>query len=575
MLRHAYFAALVACFWTVGSQAQQNEKNFDLGSIHGNIQLDGQYYQTDSLINAFPPDEQLGLMGFANLIYNRGNFSAGIRFETYTPALLGYPASPDLPWTGTGIGYRFARYRHKMFDITVGNIYEQFGTGMVLRFFEERGLGVDNALDGFRLKITPHRSVEITGLYGRQRQHFDNGFTKGDGIVRGLNVDLDVMALWDSAGTAKTRLFVGGSLVSKYQEDKNPLYNLPENVAAFAGRIKLSRGGFNIGGEYVYKYNDPSRQNSLIVPDSDVAPGLGLYKPGQGLIINADYSTRGLGIAVTAKSLDNMAFQSDRNAGPFDLNINFNPATTVQHTYNLPATLYPYATQPNGEVAFMGEIFYTIPRGSLVGGKYGTKIEANYSVAYSPDTTRLNDMAGERYGYSTELFAIGDDQYFQDFNISISRKISKKVKIKYMYLNLVYDNDIIQGAFGYSGEKAKGTIYSDIHLIDMNIRMRKNNLRVEFQHLSTKQHLQNWMTGLIEYTMSPHWFFTVMNQWNYGNDNSDQRFQFPFAAVGYIQGGSRITVSYGRQRAGVFCVGGICRTVPASNGLAVQFTSTF
>ncbi len=553
----------------------QQDTPVDLGSIHGNIQLDGQYYQADSLINAIPPPEQMGLMGFANLIYNRGNFSAGVRFETYTPALLGYPASPDLPWTGTGIGYRYARYQHDIFDVTIGNIYEQFGTGMILRFFEERGLGIDNSLDGFRLKVHPHRSLEITGLYGRQRRHFDNGFTKGDGIVRGINADLDLVALWDSAGTSRTRIYLGGSFVSKYQEDRNPLYNLPENVSAWASRLKLTNGGFIISGEYVYKYNDPSRQNALIVPDSEIAPGLGLYKPGQGLIINTSYSTRGLGISLTAKSLDNMSFQSDRNAGPFDLNINYNPATTVQHTYNLPATLYPYATQPNGEVAFMGEIFYTIKRGSALGGKYGTKIEANYSIAYSPDTTRLNDMDSQRHGYTTNFFSIGEDQYFQDFNISVSRKLNRNIKIKYMYLNLVYDNDIIQGAFFYDGEKSKGTVYSDIHLVDMDLRIGANNLRVEVQHLNTDQHLQNWVTGLIEYTVSPHWFFTVMNQWNYGNANPNQRFHFPFGAIGYIHGGSRLTVSYGRQRAGVFCVGGICRTVPASNGLSVQFTSTF
>ncbi|TVR40416.1 MAG: hypothetical protein EA392_03990 [Cryomorphaceae bacterium] len=562
-------------FFILPELQAQDSKKPDLGSIHGNIQLDGQYYREDSLINAIPPPEQVGLMGFANLIYTRGNLTAGVRFETYTPALLGYPASPDLPWTGSGIGYRFAQYSTDMFDVTIGNFYEQFGTGMILRAFEERGLGVDNAIDGFRLKVTPHRAVTITGLYGKQRRHFDNGFTKGAGIVRGINTDVNLTSLFDSAGVAKTRIFVGGSFVSKYQEDRNPLFNYPENVGAWAARASILRGGFALRAEYVYKDNDPSRQNSLIVPDSEIAPGLGLYKPGQGIDINMSYSTRGFGASLTAKSLDNMSFQSDRNAGPFDLNINYIPATTVQHTYNLPATLYPYATQPNGEVAFMGEIFYTMKRGSKLGGKYGTKIEVNYAVAMSPDTTLLNDMDGRRFGYETRLFAIGDNMYFQDFNISVSRKLSRKVKAKYMYINLVYNNDIIQGAFDYRGEKVSGTVYSDIHLVDMDFRIKSNNLRVELQHLRTNQHLGSWATVLAEYTISPSWFFTVMNQWNYGNKNSDERFHFPFVAAGYITGGSRIMVSYGRQRAGVFCVGGICRTVPASNGLTVQFTSTF
>jgi hypothetical protein len=45
--------------------------------------------------------------------------------------------------------------------------------------------------------------------------------------------------------------------------------------------------------------------------------------------------------------------------------------------------------------------------------------------------------------------------------------------------------------------------------------------------------------------------------------------------VGYIRGGNRFTVNYGRQRAGIFCVGGVCRQVPASNGLSISVTSTF
>jgi len=34
-------------------------------------------------------------------------------------------------------------------------------------------------------------------------------------------------------------------------------------------------------------------------------------------------------------------------------------------------------------------------------------------------------------------------------------------------------------------------------------------------------------------------------------------------------------VNYGRQRAGIFCVGGVCRQVPAANGLTLSVTSTF
>ena len=43
-----------------------------------------------------------------------------------------------------------------------------------------------------------------------------------------------------------------------------------------------------------------------------------------------------------------MQFRSDRNLQLFDVPVNYIPAITKQHTYNLAATLYPYATVVQG-----------------------------------------------------------------------------------------------------------------------------------------------------------------------------------------------------------------------------------
>jgi hypothetical protein len=92
--------------------------------------------------------------------------------------------------------------------------------------------------------------------------------------------------------------------------------------------------------------------------------------------------------------------------------------------------------------------------------------------------------------------------------------------------------------------------------------------------MTTDQHLQDWVAVVLELTHSPHWFFSVVNQYNYGNADGET-LNFPVVSSGYIHGNSRISVSYGRQRAGVFCVGGVCRVVPASNGLTISLTSSF
>jgi len=536
----------------------------DGGQIHGNFSTDAQYYNVDSAIGAVVPEQRLAANAWANLIYTNGPFEAGGRFESYTPALAGYPAG--VPYSGSGIGYRYARYKQSDLEVTVGNFFEQFGQGMIFRSYEERYLGVDNAMDGIRLKYQPIRGLYLKGFIGQQRLSFVNEAVKGPGIVRGFDAEVSLSELLDSNWTSANNLILGGGFVSKYQEDRDPLLELPENVGAYAVRANFTTPKWNIYTEYAYKINDPNNKNGFI------------YKDGQALLLNATYSVKGFGISAGAHSFDNMFFQSDRSAAtPFDLNINFLPPLAKQHTYNLPATLYPYATQPNGEVAAQGELFYKWRKGTKLGGKYGTKIALNYSVAYALDTARLGtvDDTTARIGYRTAFFSPGDRRYFQDMNVELRKKISDSWELALTYLNVWYDIDIIQGKPGQPAVHADMVILEGLHNFN-----DKNSLRFELQHLSTKQDQGNWATALAELTFSPHWFVAAMDQYNYIGDakleaKGQKQLHYPIGSVGYIRGGNRFQVNYGRQRAGIFCVGGVCRQVPAANGLTLSVTSTF
>jgi hypothetical protein len=66
-----------------------------------------------------------------------------------------------------------------------------------------------------------------------------------------------------------------------------------------------------------------------------------------------------------------------------------------------------------------------------------------------------------------------------------------------------------------------------------------------------------------------------MDQYNYGNKNAGDRAHYVNFNVGYIQDATRITLGFGRQRAGIFCVGGICRVVPASSGISLTLSTSF
>tara|TARA_B100000508_G_scaffold140976_1_gene144749 strand:+ start:39055 stop:40743 length:1689 start_codon:yes stop_codon:yes gene_type:complete len=522
--------------------------------IHGNFSARGQYYQEDSAIGAPDVPEQFLMNGFANVIVTKGAFSAGVRYESYRNPILGF----DQRYKGSGFPYRYVQFSQHGLDVTAGNFYEQFGTGLLLRSYEERDLGVDNAFDGIRVKYSTKFGVYLKGLIGKQRYFFD----LGPGIVRGVDGLVNLNEAFGALKSSKFKVKIGGSFVSKYQEDNNPNYKLPENVASYSGRLNLSYKGFGFLGEYAYKMNDPSADNEYI------------YKDGAAMYLSGTYSRKGLGIVLSAKSIDNMSYRSDREEGLNNLLINFNPALTKQHTYNLAATLYPYASQLTGEVAYQGDIVYKIKRKTPLGGKYGTTIFINVSKAFGLDSTHLNDENAARQGYEANFFKPGQQEYYQDINISLERKIVKWLKLKAMYMNLMANNDILR--YGGINGSWSGKIYADIAVLDMTFKLKpKHSIRAEIQGLWSQQDMGDWATFIVEYTFSPNWFVAVMDQFNYGNPVHVNRIHYPYATFGYTHKANRISIGYGRQKAGLFCVGGVCRVVPASNGLTISVTSSF
>jgi hypothetical protein len=66
-----------------------------------------------------------------------------------------------------------------------------------------------------------------------------------------------------------------------------------------------------------------------------------------------------------------------------------------------------------------------------------------------------------------------------------------------------------------------------------------------------------------------------MDQYNYGNPDEDLQLHYYTAAIAFVEGAHRFSLAYGRQREGLLCVGGVCRQVPASNGLTLNVSTSF
>ena len=573
MKRFLLSAALFLCSTGLFAQSINDSQ------VNGSFQIDGQYYKVDEAIGITEESikngvGQFGLNGFGKINYSLGNFTAGIRYEAYLPPLSGFKTELQ----GCGIANYYASYDNGTIAVTLGDIYDQFGNGFIFRTYEEWSLGFDNSLRGMRVIYRPAAGVTLKGVYGKQR-FFWNSYSENRGIVRGIDGEWDLNQSFSALNNSKFRASLGGSFVSKYQKNTNTTYNIPENVGAFDGRINLGYGRFAFTTEYAYKINDPSAFNNYI------------FKEGQAILSSLSYSQKGFGVILQVKRVDNMSYKSDYQQGENNLDINFIPPINYTHTHSLPA-IYSYATQPLGEMAMQLQVNYTIPKNTIIGGKYGTKLTLDFSQVN--DIKReyfVNDVNGGydgTLGYTSPFFGVGDRMFYRDFNIELERRLNKKWKLIAQYINLYYDMEIIEQHENAPAVKA------NIGFVDVTYRISsKQSIRFELQHLwdninknnmtaeEALNHAENfekrgnWAAALVEYSIAPKWFVSVADKYNYGNPIPDNRDHYYSASVGYIKESTRIVLTGGRQSKGMVCVGGVCRVVPASSGISLSITTSF
>jgi hypothetical protein len=527
------------------------------GHVTGNIQLDGQISREDSVIGAANVPEKLLMNARADILYTNGNFSAGLRFEAYQNPMLGFNSK----YKGQGIANYFAAYNGEKLSVTLGNFYEQFGTGMILRAYEDRYLGIDNSLIGLNVALRPIEGVTIKALAGKQRYYWDFG----EGIVRGIDGEVNLNSVIKPWADSKFRATLGAGFVSKYEPDQTISYtgnaayrlNLPLNVGAGAVRADLSYGNWSLQAEYAHKGQDPSVMNNYI------------YREGEALMLNATYSQKGFSANVQAKRVDNMSFKSVRTESGEMLYINYIPAITKQHTYAF-LSMYPYATQTTGEMGLQGDVMYKIAKETFLGGKYGTDIHLNGSIITGIDTNQIG--ADGTLGYTSEWFKTGD-LYYADASLEVAKKLSKALKLTCTYGYQIF-NPIVEGH--------EGNLHHNHILVgDLTWKInRKNVLRFEAEWMGSDSKYDanvddkrcgDWIMGLVEYNFTSAWFVSISDQYAY-RDGIGNYYNI---SVGYNHGATRLQLGYGKQREGLLCIGGVCRQVPASNGLTFSLTTSF
>lgn len=524
-------------------------------AFHGAVQVDGLLPQEDKAIETGTYDHDVLFNSYADLNMISRYVDAGVRVEFMKWPLPGY----ENDFKGWGVPHIYAKGRYKGFELTAGDFYEQFGSGFILRTYQERSLGIDNSIRGGRLKYTPVTGLTLTALGGVQRRYWD---WKKSSQVYGANADFNLEQVSKSLRDKGIGWSFGLSYVLKHEApddimtpDNKSFLKVPRNVSAWDARTHFRKGPWGVMAEFAWKGQDPSFDNDYT------------YGKGTAAMLSANYSRKGLSVLLQAKRAQNMAYRSQRMMEGNSAFLNNMPAFTYQHTYALPA-LYPYATQAApGEWAFQGQAGYSFKRGTALGGKYGTKVKVNGSYIRGLDHTggflhAPNPLYGTN-GFHPSVFGMGD-HFYHDFDVMIDKKVLRDLQFTFMYMNQMCNLDVVQGE--------GGKVRSNIFVLDTKWKIApKLTLRNELQYLHTHQDKKDWAYGLLELSVAPYLMFTVSDNWNCGSTGTHY---YMGGVTGYYKS-NRLQVSYGRTRAGFDCSGGVCRWVKATRGFQINYSYNF
>ena len=566
MTKKCLTSAFVALLTSVLSVAQTENQTKDKGIFSGGFESNAQWYLNDKGLkdidgnSTVHPPEPLRSNSYLFVNYSRKKWVAGIQGEAYEQNAL---LNMNPKYNGTNVATYFVQYKGEKVDVTAGYYYEQFGSGLLFRTWEDRALGINNALRGGRIILKPSPYFTTKLIYGKQRTGFDVAQSEIFGGDWEWNISKALK--WNT-----TDLTFGGNYVGRYEKTtiENPNFDALTN--GFSGRFNVTHNSVYFSAEYNYKTEDAVVQ----------APGQvdnNLIKPGSALLLNLGYSKKGFGIDGSFRRMENMSFFSERGAKGNIFNdriMNFIPSLTKQHHYNL-ANIYVYQAQPNvllagssyvkaGDIGGQVDLFYDFKKGTQLGGKYGTKVALNAS--------NFNGLSGDYYiynpqNYKTDFFGFGE-RFYSDVNFEVTKKWSPKWQTILSYINQYYNKKYI--------EDATGEVNAHIVGGDVIYKFDKGqSIRFMGEHMWADYDRKNWAAATFEYNFNSKFSMYVYDLYNYGNDTAYYRNHYYNVGGSYRKNATRVSLNYGRQRGGLVCVGGVCRFVPESSGVSLSLNTSF
>ena len=484
---------------------------------------------------------------------------AGLRFDMFNNSNL---LNPNASYSDVGVGRWYIHKQIDKFDISGGYLYDQIGSGIIYRSYEERTLMIDNALFGAQVGYKINDDWKVRAFTGRQKQQFSRYGTilRGGAIEGFIKPDSTKnFTLAPGAGivgrtyTAETIDDARFEVAGYFKEEQ---IDLQYNTYAATLYNTLTAGNFTWYIEAAGKtkdviYDPLSPRSILVGSDIDTALGKLVNRQGYTVYSSLSYSQKGLGITLEAKRTKDFSFRQNPNALGIQGPINFLPPMAKQNTYRLTARFAP-ATQELGEQAIQLDVRYKLNKKLSVG--------LNFSDIQFLDGTELYREITPEFTYrqKRKWQLIGGVQILK-YNIFVYQGKDEYVDAITPY-----------GEFLYKFSPRK-------------------SIRVEAQYLATDDEFGSWVNGLVEVGLAPHWIFYASDMYKLKHGSLDSGLSpekakdkvkydgthFPSLGVVYSRKSNRVSLAYVKQVEGINCAGGICRLEPAFHGVRLTLNSTF
>ncbi len=551
------------------------------GQVSIALESNNNYYMEDKTLESIglvKPEERtrgnFGSNDYLKVDYSQGRFSVGVQVDGYLPGLYGYDMYTYQQRDSKLSAFltKYVQWEDENWGVRVGDIFDQFGNGLIFRSYEDRALGFNNSLAGARAHYNFNNMVSIKAVAGMPRLYD----VRSNNWVYGADLSLSIS---DMVGWNDGIIGIEGSYVGRYDSDI-ALFDIEDwatgeitNSLAgkqmlnmVSGRLNFEYAGVTLRGEYAAKLNE-----DLFNPTLPTAKGNVIY-------LDLGYNYKRFSASATFRRMENMTTSIDnRPMGIGGGNVmNYVPLLTRQHTYSL-ANLNPYrgsSVHTGGEVGGQIDLYYSL-RNPKARGKYWN-FHLNFSMFNTLD--HYNSVLGmDMEGRNVWL----------DLNFDVERQWNKQVKTSFLYSFQRWDEEI-------NHFDAPEAHYCSSHIFvgDVTYKInKKHSMRFELQYLASNDYEGDWVAATIEYNLAPKFSFYVSDMWNcekmqdgnYGNYfmNLDT-YESEHHLLHYYQVGASFThksfraqLSYGRNRAGYVCSGGVCRFQPAYTGFNLAMTLSF